>query len=241
MYTISHRLNKKNFKQRLLIISALWLLLGNFLVVSVYADGPDNQPQAGFDTSPVIGEGLGGGSEGGIADDDTSQEDGANTLASIFSTDVWSGTKLQSGLAIARPFIKIIMVLSVAIVALIGYLFIATTALDLTYITVPISRPLLMRGKEKHSMGRDGGSGMVRTISDAAVDAVEGRGGKGGMSGGGDRGVSSCLMTYISSRTTEFVVFVLFIMFFFTGILGKIVVVLYNLMFSILEGLLSLA
>lgn len=239
---MSKKLNFTSFKKRITLVTFVLLLFACIPPVPVYAGNNNNDNDNNNNNNSVVTQAAGFDQNDIDHLKDTNIEPdtskvGSESLSSIFSTNVWSGTKLQSGLAIAKPFVKIIMTLSVAIVCIIAYLFFGTTALDLAYITVPAIRPLLMKQKE-NSMG-GGGSGL-KVISDVAVDAVEGRGSKGGMGGGGDRGTGSCLMTYISSRTVEFIVFVIFVMMFFTGILGNLVNVIFNLFYSLLEGILSL-
>jgi hypothetical protein len=249
MYTLSQKLKINQFKQRLKVFALIWILILSLAPVAVTATDPDTggssntSTNADSKTGPFKSEPVTQSSNTSVntgGSDTVSKDSGQNTLASIFSTDVWSGTNLQSGLAIAKPFVRVIMVIAVGVVCIISYMFFMTTALDLAYITVPMVRPLLMKGKEKSEMGGGNGGGL-KTISDAAVEAVNGRSGGGGLGGGGDRGTGSCLVTYISSRTGEFVAFILFIMMFFTGVLGKIVVVLFNLLYSILEGIMSIA
>lgn len=160
-----------------------------------------------------------------------------NNLANIFSPDIWSGTNIAAGTQFAAPFVKVTMIFAVAIVTIIAFLFFGVTALDLAYITVPIVRPLLMKGKD--SM-QDKGASKFCCISDSAIEAVNGAK-SGGMGGGGDRGVGSCLTKYISSRTVEFTAFVVFCMLFFTGMLGNIVVAIFNIMYSIIQAVMNIA
>ena len=163
-------------------------------------------------------------------------EMGAN-LKNMFSPEIWSGANIGVGTQFAAPFVRIIMILAVAIVTIVCFMFFFVTALDLTYITVPIARPLLVKSKE--GLQGKGGAQFI-CISDSAVEAVNG-GRNGGMGGGGDRGVGSCLVKYISSRTVEFAAFIIFCMLFFTGMLGDLVMVVFNIMYTIISALTNLA
>lgn len=196
------------------------------------------------------GNGLGnGGNDGGNNINDnvdysaaevkntTDKGEMAANLTNMFSPEIWQGANIGRGTEFAAPFVRVIMVLAVAIVTVVCFLFFFVTALDLAYITVPIMRPLLMKGKE--GMQDKGGAKFI-CISDSAIEAVNG-GRSGGMGGGGDRGVGSCLTKYISSRTVEFTAFIVFCMLFFTGMLGKVVLAIFNIMYSIINAIMGIA
>lgn len=167
----------------------------------------------------------------------TNRGEMAANLTNMFSPEIWQGANIGRGTEFAAPFVRVIMVLAVAIVTVVCFLFFFVTALDLAYITVPIMRPLLMKGKE--GMQDKGGAKFI-CISDSAIEAVNG-GRSGGMGGGGDRGVGSCLTKYISSRTIEFTAFIVFCMLFFTGMLGKVVLAIFNIMYSIINAIMGIA
>lgn len=160
-----------------------------------------------------------------------------DNLTQIMSPSIWSGEQVATGSQLAGPFVRVIMILATAIVTIVCFMFFFVTALDLAYITVPIMRPLLMKGKE--GMAEKSGAKFV-CISDSAIEAVNG-GSTGGLGGGGDRSVGSCLTKYISSRTVEFTAFVVFCMLFFTGMLSKIVVAIFNIMFGIINAIIGIA
>ena len=224
---------KKNNKST--IIMMLVIMVFHLMLFPVFAD---DAGQFSYDTdikddtygTKESPDGL-NGSKNQALDEDNAK----GTLITMFGTDVWKGTNITAGVNMAKPAVKVIMTFAIAVVVIICFLFFFVTALDLAYITVPIVRPLLSKGKE--SMDTKSGGKFV-CISDSAVAAVEGKG-SGGMEG--DRGVGSALLKYISSRTVEFVAFVLFVIFFFTGILGDIVVMLFNLLYSIIDAVLNIA
>lgn len=240
MFRRHKKLTNPNYK-RFLYLSMCLTLIFNIFVCTVYADPDDTGLWK--DSEAVVKD---GNINTGDADADSATNGGkmitdsaeaGKLFTSMFGSEVWSSANLQAGIGFASPIVSLIMVLSIAITVIICYAFFGVTVLDLAYITVPPCRSLLMRGKEKHDMGASKG---FCCISDAAVSAVNGDNGGGGLGGSGDRGTGSCLAKYVSSRTVEFTIFVLFVILFFTGMIGKLVLVIYKLMLPIFGALLNL-
>ena len=216
------------------MLAVMMLIAFSVCAVPTYAGGLTNNGTSGVNTQE--GQKTEDVSASNISSSAT-KGDMANNLQNMFSPEIWSGGNIGVGTQFAAPFVRIIMILAVAIVTIVCFLFFFVTALDLAYITVPILRPLLVKSKE--GMQGKGGAQFI-CISDSAVEAVNG-GRNGGMGGGGDRGVGSCLVKYISSRTVEFTAFIVFCMLFFTGMLGKLVMVIFNIMYSIINALIGLS
>lgn len=219
---------KRNLKMTIL---ALILAMG---ILPVYADDVDTPSTPSAESQRMQTDGV-----YNVEEDKKKTED---MLSRMFEHDLSDGRGIDAGVNMSKPFVYIIQVLSIFIVIVVAYLFVGVTTLDLAYIIVPPIRGLLMKRKES-SGTQQGGSGFM-CISDSCLAAVDGTGGPqdglGGMGRGnssGDRGVGSCLVRYVTSRTKEFMVFILFVMLFLTGMLGRITIVIFRMFSGLFQGL----
>lgn len=176
-------------------------------------------------------------------DSSADQEKMKDTLMSIVNSEAFNEVEINDGIRMAAPFVIIVMTITAALVAVILRFFFAQTAMDLAYITLPMSRSFLM-AKSESGGGAQGGKGKGSvSISESAIDAVGGGGSSGGGMGGGsgrDRSVGGAIGKYAADRSLEFSVFIIFLMLIFTGILGNVVSLLFSVFYSVLQGFLNM-
>lgn len=231
--------SKEIIKNRVLTLLMCFIVSFSYATVMTYAE----------DEIGVIGDlknSANDNSEGNISVTDD-QEEIENFITNYFGSSIFEDTNLSAGYSMAKPFASMSLILTLAIVIVILYAFSWQTAIDLLYLTIPSTRSFF--NDKKEAAGGFGGTGNNKSkkgflvISDSALEAVGGgsSGMGGGIGGGREREVGSSLLKYVGLRTTEMITFVLFIIFIFTGMISKLMIVIFRFFMSLFDGLLNLA
>jgi len=238
---------KYSIFKRLLFIFVVMFMTCSSCLVNAYAVTTANSlqvPEKINSEKTTKEEGLEGverkGEDNQLNSQDVNKID--NFIGNYFGSDIFSNMNLTAGYQIAQPFAIMILTLTLALVIIIIYAFFGQTAVDLAYLTLPFTRSFFNDKAESQGhgnrVGGGGGGHSLFSISESAQAALGG-GSSGGLNGGGERGVGSCILKYIGLRTGEFVSFVLFIVLVFTGLIGRVIIVIFHLFLSLLNGFLS--
>ncbi len=166
----------------------------------------------------------------------------SNFITYLFTKDLYNNNRaLSTGRGLAQPVVYILYIIIVFVFVVVAYAFCAVTTLDLAYIFIPPLRPLLLKSKKKkEGFGGDGGNGgKLAVISDACLE-VCGQGGGNKMGGSGDSATSGRILSYAKIRSKEFAVFICFALLILTGMLGRLVMIVFNLCASALQAILNL-
>lgn len=232
-------------KLRILALIMCLIMALSYTAVITYAANDTDKP-VGW--NPSLTETPGEKADGDTEHVDlegSAQSDVETFIGNYFGSDIFSNANLGAGYQIATPFAGLILTLTLALVVILMYAFFGQTAIDLMYLTVPATRSFFNNRKEQSGgFGASSSSnkkGSFFQISDSAVEAVGGGSSGGGLSGSSERGVGSSLLKYFSLRTAEMITFVLFIIFVFTGMIGKVIIVIFRLFMSLFEGFLNMA